>query len=255
MQFLPPYTWRVPRLLDLPFLKPLPFELKLLLTKLYASLRASKKTSTGYLEFSYFPFDSAQPLGPGALETLSAVSAQLLRQEIPAFVSDGTLLGLVRDGRLIPHDNDLDFVVLGIRHHKIIRNIMAKDGFKLASLSRLGSHIYHMSFFNESEHIVDFTLYEEAGSNFVSFRDSDNYFVIPKDLVAHLIWLEVGGAKVPVPKLSEDFLQLQYGAGWKTPAKQKDDWKASYYGTRRAFPGGTSVTFSQRTKILAQFSK
>lgn len=244
----------MPRILDLPFLKPLPFELKFLLTKLFALLRASGKSSSNYLEFSYFPFNSAQPLGPGALETLSAISEKLLEQDIPAFVSDGTLLGLVRDGRLIPHDNDLDFVVLGVGHHKIIRKIMKKKGFKLASDCRLGSLVYHMSFFNEAEHVVDFTLYEKAGKNFVSFRDSDNYFVIPEVLVGSLTWLEIGSNKVRAPQPAEDFLKLQYGSGWKTPAKQKTHWKASYYGTRRDFPGETNLSFSLRLSVIEHLS-
>lgn len=235
-------------------MNPFPFAFKLFLTRLYSWIRSSGRPLSGYLEFSYFPFNSAQPLNPGALETLSEVSKHLHEQGIPSFVSDGTLLGLVRDGCLIPHDNDLDFVVLGTRHQWSIRKIMRQKGFKLASLTRLGSRVYHMSFFNDDQHIVDFTVYEEAGGNFVSFRDPGNYFVIPRDLVANLNWLEVEGHKVQAPKLSEDFLQLQYGEGWETPLEQKDDWKVSYYGTRRAFVDNKTVSFALRLEIVKHLS-
>lgn len=232
----------------------MPYEIKILLTKLYAYLRLCRHPTSGYLEFSYFPFNSAQPLSPGALDSLSAVSDSLHQRGILAFISDGTLLGLVRDGGLIPHDNDLDFVVLGLDHHRAITKIMKNLGLKLASLSRLGSHVYHMSFFNQAQHIIDFTIFEDAGATFVSFRDSESYFVIPKDLVADLAWLKAGRAKLWVPARSEDFLALQYGESWKTPTSRKDDWKASFYGIRRANPLGGRATLSLRREVISQLS-
>lgn len=242
------------RILQSPLLKPFPFTFKLFLTRLYSWTRSFARPLSAYIEYSYFPFDSSQPLTPGALETLSDVSKSLHNLNAPCFVSDGTLLGLVRDGRLIPHDNDLDFVVLGIRHQWSVRQIMRQKGFKIASLSRLGSHVYHMSFFNDAQHIVDFTLFEDAGDSYVSFRDYDSYFVIPRDLVMNLTSLEAGQGKVSVPTRSEDFLEYQYGVSWKTPAERKEDWKASFYGTRRNFPHGGKATLSLRREVLSQLS-
>lgn len=223
-----------------------------MLAKGSALLRSWVGPRTGFVEFSYFPFNSAQPLSSEALEVLSAVSTDLHSLGVRAFVSDGTLLGLVRDGNLIAHDNDLDFVVLGLGWNKAIGKIMKRNGLKLASLSRLGARVYHMSFFDEAEHIVDFTFYEQVGSNYVSFRDSNYYFVIPLALVANLIWLEVGAARVRVPERSWDFLQLQYGKSWRTPEEQKHDWKESYYGTRRTFRRDSSVTLTCRSDVIAQ---
>lgn len=223
-----------------------------MLTRGNALVRSWVGPRTGFIEFSYFPFNSLQPLRSGALEVLAAVSTDLHSRDVRAFVSDGTLLGLVRDGNLIAHDNDLDFVVLGLGQHRAIRKIMKQNGLQLASLSRLGARVYHMSFFDEAEHIVDFTFYEQVGSKHVSFRDSKHYFVMPRALVANLIWLEVGPGRVRVPERSWDFLQLQYGESWRTPEKQKHDWKGSYYGTRRTFRRDCSATLTCRSDVIAQ---
>lgn len=241
------------RILESYPLKRLPFAIKILLTRLYAFVRLSRRPRLGFLEFSYFPFDSQQPLSPGALEVLLAVSRDLRTQGIRGFLSDGTLLGLVRDGRLIPHDNDLDFGVIGLDSSGAIRKIMKSRGFRLASLSRLGSSVYHMSFFNEHQHIVDFTVYEEVGEHYVSFRDFYNYFVIPKNLIAELAWLEIWGSKVSVPKFYEDLLHLLYGPDWKTPVRRRDRG-SSYYGARRVFPDNTSVSLSLRSDIVKHLS-
>ena len=42
---------------------------------------------------------------------LEEIASILVRHGLRAWVDTGTLLGLVRDGRLIPHDGDIDLVV------------------------------------------------------------------------------------------------------------------------------------------------
>ncbi|MEA3642342.1 MAG: LicD family protein, partial [Lamprobacter sp.] len=54
------------------------------------------------------PFD-----GELGLRLLRQTLVSLASQNIVAFASGGVLLGLVRNGRLLPHDKDLDLMVVG----------------------------------------------------------------------------------------------------------------------------------------------
>ena len=81
-----------------------------------------------YKEFQYAPFDILKPLPLNSEKKLRIILNLFDKSsDLVLRLSDGSLLGLLRDGNLIKHDNDIDFDVLWSKNSvKIIENI-AKD--------------------------------------------------------------------------------------------------------------------------------
>jgi len=77
--------------------------------------------------------------------------------DIPYWIDQGTLLGLIRDGKLIPWDHDLDF---GVFEHEIdtekLRGIFIENGFKIEDIPD-GNKCLHFTYYEERK--VDITLY------------------------------------------------------------------------------------------------
>ena len=172
-------------------------------------------------------------------ESFRLIVQTLNKAGIEFFPAYGTLLGLVRDGRLIRHDLDLDFGVTAegkeYDWEKLIK-VLTDAGFHVfhwfeydgvigetAFISPLSPlvKIDFFAFFKKEDCFVshtcwrtegreyksekEFTLYEEVFPCFDSFRN-----------VEHL------GVKVPIPVNAEELLEASYTSSWRTP---DENWK------------------------------
>ena len=72
---------------------------------------AYQKTFGGILH-RYLLKDRIQEVQNGGMQIIDLIQKSLESSEIKFFVDNGTLLGFVRDGRLIKWDYDVDFGVL-----------------------------------------------------------------------------------------------------------------------------------------------
>lgn len=123
----------------------------------------------------------------------------------------GTMLGLYRDNKLIPHDADMDVAICYSDHQKLCECIkkLEKDGFKICRYSRdvlltiFRNNVYiDIYLFKKNGDKFKCAIYELGLNDFKekSELEDDNYIFYT----------------IPDP---ESFFNKYYGGDWKTPVK------------------------------------
>lgn len=195
----------------------------------------------GLLSRYYQHYDVS--LGPESagevVQFLYEVSDALNELEVDYWIEGGTLLGAVRDGKLIPWDHDLD---LGMKFttdgdmKKLIRRLkktfhVSVKGFprregvwQLGDYRLLKIHQKKLLFLKEKLCLDLFVYYrgalpgtrEEAylycvwGRN--AYHRTEHFDTLDE--------IEFYGRRIPVPGGTERFLETKYGADWRTPKKR-----------------------------------
>ena len=173
------------------------------------------------------------------VEFLYSVSKILNETNVDYWIEGGTLLGAVRDGKLIPWDHDLD---LGMKFttdremKELIRRLkgsfyVSVKGFSTKeNIWQLGDYrllkVYpkRLLFLKEKLCLDLFVYYrktlpgtqEEAylycvwGHN--AYHRTEHFDALDR--------IEFYGRQIPVPGSTEQFLETKYGADWRTPKKR-----------------------------------
>ncbi len=183
------------------------------------------------------PHGYRRPLG-GAADSgqlwaaIATVTDTLAAAGFPSFVVSGTLLGLIREGDLIPHDDDIDLAVIieGATTYEVVPNWQRLR----ALLPTLG-----LSALDQTETPLAHLQIELApgvkADLFPAWFFGNNAFVYPHtageltvDDLLPLAVHEVHGARVPVPKNPQALLRTNYGDDWGTPDPTfRFDWARS----------------------------
>ena len=137
-----------------------------------------------------------------------------------AFVVSGTLLGVTREGGLVPHDSDVDMALLlhagsldELADEWVqLRGRLAQAGILNASYVNTGKRLYKLRLPNDFGCDL-FPAWEIDGrvSIWPHTHEVDPASVLP------LSTREVRGVEVRVPQVPEDVLTCNYGPGWRTP--------------------------------------
>ena len=141
---------------------------------------------------------------------------------VPAFICYGTLLGAVRDGRMIGHDNDVDLAYVSEHPHPVdvIREAYRVERALLDAgwVVRRGSGArinVRLRMADRSWRFVDvFTANWVEG---ILYIPSDTGFELPREVVLPLRPLELHGREVPGPADPERLLVATYGENWRVP--------------------------------------
>jgi SAM-dependent methyltransferase len=141
---------------------------------------------------------------------------------VPAFLAYGTLLGAVRDGRLISHDNDVDVAYLS--SHESPADV-ARESFRVQRALvdagwtvRRGSGVrlnVRLRLADGSMRFVDVFTGHRSGDKLLVARDIGAD--IRRDQVLPLRDVDLMGHPMPVPAEPEAMLAAAYGPGWRVP--------------------------------------
>jgi len=157
-------------------------------------------------------------------------------KDIEYFIFFGTLLGVVRDNRLIDGDDDVDLyvnikdkdkLIKILRDHNIEVNLtlpMNKSGYFIQVFRKI----------NGKTLTIDFYLYEtELEKNYIIERWNleggthieSKYLRIPKIFIYPIKETIFREEKIPVPAQGELICEFIYGKNWKTKLKKDEEYK------------------------------
>ena len=149
----------------------------------------------------------------------------------------GTLLGIIREGRLLKHDMDIDMILYCknqeevkeckqymLQHGLTVEYEFAVDGIGITQHAFLYHKIridIHYCFSQETD-TIDYV--------YVLFDDNESANKVARFACPHCNVAEkydFKGKKINVPKKPIDFLVNMYGENWRTPDKGYKYWESA----------------------------
>lgn len=174
-----------------------------------------------------FPYTKEPIRGKEAERTLQKARGVLRENHLKWWISAGTLLGLYRDGSLIPHDNDVDVSVdaSSVLHGGALIADFYNQGFELVRNSSMGTDTAQLAFLDKENNVIlDISFYYLRGKNYVKSTEFGD-FSHPRKFIDKLSSIKFGGDTYPAPSSTEEFLARRYGEDWRTPKNNKGDWR------------------------------
>ena len=161
--------------------------------------------------------------------------------------SYGTLLGAVREGRLIPHDDDVDLMLISksgsmlgaVKEFHKYQDYLRSKGVVVEELSNGQAH----TTLEESTYPIDVFLAWMDESDGLSLTFTVKHGV-PLGAVLPMGSVEVEGIRLPAPAMPEALLEAIYGPGWKVPDPdfrwQRSDSIATYFAPLHNYRRGAN---------------
>ncbi len=168
--------------------------------------------------------DTAADLRARMLANGSELVSLLRGWGLDPFVIGGSLLGAIRDGRLLPHDDDLDLTVVWqvddaievVLAHRRLEHRLTQHGYTVVRHSHAHLQITFQHDDGAIDHYIDIFASFLIGDLFSQpfpFRNRD---LVRADLLP-VATIVVEGVELPAPARPERWLEMAYGAGWRVP--------------------------------------
>tara|TARA_A100001035_G_C27771288_1_gene496496 strand:+ start:90 stop:809 length:720 start_codon:yes stop_codon:yes gene_type:complete len=192
-------------------------------------------------------------------EVLFQILEFLNSNKFDYFLSGGTLLGIIRDGKLIEWDDDIDINVFSYSYRnnfKKILNFANQNGYPFHTGPNYFHHKIVLCIKNTKVSITSITrgIFKR------------NYFYRSKKRLPYVTFNNCKKIKINnklfarVPNNSSDYLKFIYGSDWKKPFKWEDENKADLYnygyirrGKRYALIDHFQLLLSKLTYLLKKF--
>ena len=178
----------------------------------------SSRADEAALERSY---SVAPPVDVATAEGLLKEAKQILDQlGVVFFLRQGTCLGAIRNGAIIPWDDDIDlgsiFETDGLTEEMIQTVVSAFEDRGYFTKVERNPHYVAVAMMKASTRI-DWTCYRIIDDSIVHYPGVR----IPARLFARLKEIDFIGAKFLVPNPPEEYLLFKYGDDWATPKKME----------------------------------
>ena len=131
---------------------------------------------------------------------------------IPHIFIFGGLLGLIRENRLLPFDDDVEFACFSKDHRKmkyVIEELTAQ-GFYIPDKNECPMHDH---FFIRDKEKIEIWWFDKIGNEYVY----DNGIRYHQDFFDQSTEIEFLGRQWKVPRKPKEFLKITYGESWIIP--------------------------------------
>ena len=175
------------------------------------------------------PFSNTSSLRLGR-SIINKLSELALVRNVPLVIDFGTLLGLTRDGDIIPWDDDIDFSVpieFGAQTEALLAEFVKSSHenveWRIAKVTDKKQQIvgYWLKFSDPSDKMIEFTtslcLRQNKNGN-SEHMPSLGMWYAPELHFKHVDTIDWQGCVIQVPCQHLEYLTFQYG-DWQTPKK------------------------------------
>jgi hypothetical protein len=177
-------------------------------------------------DYHNFPFDISTPLPPIATQSLLKVFCLLNQLNANFRFTDGTALGLYREEKFISGDNDIDVDLLDFKGALILIKLFLNNGFSIGRFVYAKKNVQQISFYDESNVVVDLVFWWSHKSNqIVNYVEPGYVRVQANNYFTEKTLFPFRDAIIPLPGDIENWLVCRYGNDWKIPKKTNGDWK------------------------------
>jgi len=158
------------------------------------------------------------------LEFARYVQSGLTELGVQSFVSYGALLGLVREGRLLDHDDDVDLLGIVDQESNVsdraaeIENYFRANGIRVRRAATNTNGLPFLLLHRGKCHVDVFLGWSRKGMVYAPL-EGVRYGSFPSDLLGAGTGLQPLGVPVTIPERSEEFLAVRYGENWRTADK------------------------------------
>ena len=152
-------------------------------------------------EYQYSPIDIYQPLPISADRKLKKLIEELSNfPNLKIRISDGTLLGILRDRKLIPHDNDIDFdIEWSEEAEKVIQSIAKRNSWKNIRKVTYYGKLQQLTYFDEEKVIFDFIFWSTDERFAINFSEPGHFRIMESKFLINLVNKEVENFSYLVP--------------------------------------------------------
>ncbi|GAA4371631.1 class I SAM-dependent methyltransferase [Nocardioides caricicola] len=155
------------------------------------------------------------------LDATESVLAALRSAGVEPFVAYGTLLGAVREGKVLGHDSDADLGYVSRYSNPVdvaresfeVQRRLARDGWEISRYSGASFKIY-VTEADVRRGLDVFGGFLDAGRLYLMGEIGTPF---EREWIHPLGTAELEGRAVPVPARPEKLLEATYGPGWRTP--------------------------------------
>jgi hypothetical protein len=142
------------------------------------------------------------------------------------FFSCGTALGLVREGRLLDWDTDVDIDILEPTEliiNNIIENMQAL-GYSYQRILKSKKRYSQIVFIKAPYHSIDFCFWYKEKNGFINDVPETNIFKRshPFEIYNEFKNVKIQNIEFKIPSDTGSYFSLLYGGDWETPKKYKN---------------------------------
>ena len=157
--------------------------------------------------------------------------------DVLTFADFGTLLGLIREGKLLSHDLDMDIGLIDNKNVGIqkIEAFLKQNGFILWRTYFLNDKIVEQSYYYKGIK-VDFNYYESDKKHsytWLFYRDPKKKYKENRDVVKmtyskidKMKQIVINDRKISIPSNAKTILKEKYGPNWTVPDKKWIYWQS-----------------------------
>ncbi|MBA7555345.1 hypothetical protein ES705_48005 [subsurface metagenome] len=189
----------------------------------------------GYYGRYNIPFEFPKPMPPNSFEVMKKGCDILNKLGIKYCISFGTLLGIYRDNRLIPHDSDLDIDAMHPVNARKIEKEFIKNGFKLGGKVVALGVVQKLAFYTEDEVVFDIEFYQKIGNFVYSFHEKNLYWKFPVEYYENFDQYIFLDYMVHIPHDPKRWLEYTYGKNWRIPKTSKRDFNEDQFFDKEGY--------------------